>query len=205
MGREKSTVVTQGSSTQQYTPTAEETALNKLQLDQATAADPYQRELQKSGLQTQTSLLNGQALPGYLNGLTSGISDDDVNASIQEGMRQLNPFFQQSGILNSGAAASIAARFAGEQKLAQKQFNLGNLQQLLNIATGNQALPQASVLEGANQVGTRLAGLRTGTSSYQGNQTTYGMNPFMKSFEQSFGKTLGSPKMSMGPMSFGGA
>lgn len=106
------------------------------------------------------------------------------------------PSFQAGGILNSGSAASISARTAGDIYRNSAQFNLQNLMQLLNLGVGGQALPLQLGIETGQQLGGRLAGLRTGTSS--GNTTTLGMNPFMKSFQTSAGQAFGNPFQSYG-------
>lgn len=197
MGKEKTVV--QSSGTQQATQTPEEQELNRLQLEQAKAFDPIQRQLNESGGNLVNQLLLGQPLPGYLGGLPGGISEDVTSQIVQKSIQDLQGTFGQSGLLDSGVNASISARTAGDIRMNSAQFNLQNLQQLLNIAVGGQAQVQNSSISQSSVLGQRLAGLRTNTM--QGNQTTLGMNPFLKSFQTSLGSSLGSGQF--GAMKFG--
>lgn len=184
------TVVNQ---TQTPTPTPEEQELVRLQLEQAKAFDPIQRQLNESGGNLVMKLLQGQDLPGYLNQLPGGISPDVVNSISQQAISDITPSFQKSGILDSGVAAQIAARTSADVRNQSAQFNLQNLMQLLNLAVGGQAQVQAPAIQTAGQLAGSLAGLRSinTTGSSTGTSTTIGMNPFLKSFQQSAGTTFG--------------
>lgn len=166
--------------------TPEERQLNQLQLEQARAFDPIQRQLNANGGNLVNQLLTGQALPGYLNTLPGGISPDVTQHIVDQSLRDLYPQFQSSGILDSGVAASIAGRTAGDIRASAEQFNIQNLQQLLNLAVGGQAQVQQPMLNTTSQLGQRLSGLRSVTST----QTS--MNPFLRSFQTSLGQGLGS-------------
>lgn len=196
MGGDRTT--TKQNQTVEATP--EERALNQLQLEQARAFDPQQRKMNENAGNLVNQLLTGQSLPGYLNTLPGGISPEVTQRIVDQSLKDLYPQFQSSGILDSGVAASIAARNSGDIRASAEQFNIQNLQQLLNLAVGGQAQVQQPMLQTTSQLGSRLAGLR----ATSGTQTTTAMNPFLKSFQESAGKTLGSPKFSSGPFSFGG-
>ena len=200
MGSEKTTV--QSTQQQQATPTAEETALNQLQLGQAQAFDPMQRQLNEAGGQNVLTLLQGGNLPGNLGALSRGIDPSVTDLLVQRSLKDVGNQAQFSGILDSGTAGSLAARTAGDIRLGAEEFNIGTLLNLLNLGVGGQAQVQQPMLQTSQQLGGRLAGLRSMSSS--GSQTTTGMNPFLKSFQQSAGKTLGSPSFSSGPFTFGG-
>jgi len=178
MGADKTT---QKTSTE---ATPEERQLNQLQLEQAKAFDPIQRQLNTNGGNLINQLLTGQALPGYLQGAL-GVSDAQTQSMVDASLRDLYPQFQSSGILDSGVAASIAGRTAGDIRNQNAQFNVQALQQILNQAVGGQASVQQSALNTTSQLGSRLAGLRSSTS------TVTAMNPFLKSFQQSAGSSFG--------------
>lgn len=184
MGADKTTT----KSEQKSQATPEEIALNRLQLEQAQAFDPQQRMMNENAGTLVNRLLTGQSLPGYLNTLPGGISPDVTQTIVDQSLRDLYPQFQSSGILDSGVAASIAGRTAGDIRASAEQFNIQNLQQLLNLAVGGQAQVQQPMLNTTSQLGNRLAGLR----STSGTSTVSAMNPFMKSFQTSFGQGLGS-------------
>lgn len=186
MGADKTT---QKTSTE---ATPEERQLNQLQLEQAKAFDPIQRQLNTNGGNLINQLLTGQALPGYLQGAL-GVSDAQTQSMVDASLRDLYPQFQSSGILDSGVAASIAGRTAGDIRNQNAQFNVQALQQILNQAVGGQASVQQSALNTTSQLGSRLAGLRSSTS------TVTAMNPFLKSFQQSAGSTMGKSFGYMGP------
>lgn len=204
MGQEKSTQ--HQDQTQQFTATPEENQLNKLQLGQAQAFDPMQRQLNQSGGDLINKLLTGQGLPGFLGQLPGGIDQGVTQGIVDDSLKDLYPQFQANGILDSGVAAQIAGRTSADVRQNSAQFNLQNLQQLLSMAIGGQSSVQQPAQQASGQVGQRLAGLRgvnaTGTTS------TYGMNPFLKSFQTQLGSTLGqnignyAKKSSMGQ--FGG-
>lgn len=197
MGKEKSsgsttTVVNQ---TATPTPTPEETRLNQLQIQATEQTQPQLIAAQQSGLNLINQLLSGQEnLPGFFTQLGKGISPEITNEIVQQSLRDIAPQFQQSGILDSGVAASIAGRTAGDIRRASEEFNIGNRLNLLNLALSGQAQVQQPILGQAEMLGSRLAGLRSvnqkGTTTM--NQAQYGMNPFIESFQTQLGTTLGS-------------
>ena len=77
--------------------------------------------------------------------------------------------------------------------------------QLLNIAAGGSAQVQQPGLQTAGQLGQSLSGLRSinQTGSYSSTSTTVGMNPFLKSFQESAGQSLGTFGRSGGKWNFG--
>ena len=188
MGKEKTTQSTTSSQQSTSTPTAEETRMNQLDLAAREANQQGTIDIQKNSLNLGNLLLQGLQLPGYLQGLPGGISPEVTQGLVDQSLRDIKPGFQQGGILDSGVAASISARTAGDIRLNSAQFNLQNLQQLLNLAVGGQAQIQQPILSQSGQLGQRLAGLRSINQSGTSNQTSLGMNPFLKSFQQSAGK-----------------
>jgi len=152
------------SSSTQYTPTPEQTELDKLQLEQARASQAGQIDIQKQGLFLGSQLLQGKDLPGYLQGLPGGIDEDTVNSIAQSAMRDIQPGMQKAGLLDSGINASISARTSADIRTQAKQFNIQNLMQLLNQGLGGQAQVQAPIQTGAASLGGRLGAL-AGTSS----------------------------------------
>ena len=190
MGGERTTV--NKTEQTQATATPEETELNQLELERQRAAQPGMLQAQQGGLDLINQLLTGQALPGFLGTLPGGISSEAIGTQAANLSRQNRAGFQQAGIDDSGVAFRETARDIGSNLLfPAEQFNIGNLQNLLNLAVGGQAQVQAPILGGAAQLGGQLAGLRSITGS--SNQTTIGMNPFLKSFQQSAGSAFGNP------------
>ena len=196
MGAEKTTTNSSGQSSQSNTVQAspEETALNKLYLNRETKLDPQITDVQSTFLDLAKRLGMGEDLPGYLKGLPGGISPDVTQRIVDQSLRDIQPTFQQSGLLDSGVNASISARTAGDIRTQAEQFNIQNLSQLLNLGLGGQAQVQQPVLGFSNILSNRLQGLRSSnsTGSSSGSQTTIGMNPFLKSFQQSAGTGLGN-------------
>lgn len=93
--------------------------------------------------------------------------------------------------MESGVAQQAGVRAAADVRNQASQFNLQNLQQLLNLAVGGQAVPLAYGESVGGQLGQRLAGLRSVNQTGNSNTTNLSMNPFMKSFQQSAGTSLG--------------
>ena len=193
MGQEKTSGTTTQviNQTQTPKPTPEETRLNQLQIQATEATQPQLIEAQKSGLSLINQLLAGQEqLPGFFTQLGQGISPQITNDIVQQSLRDIMPSFQQSGILDSGVAASIAGRTAGDIRRASEEFNIGNRLNLLNLALSGQAQVQQPILGQAEMLGSRLAGLRSMTTqgTTQGTSAQYGMNPFLRSFQTSMGE-----------------
>ena len=205
MGKDKekssTTNITNQSTTQQMTPqaTPEERKLNQLEIERIEATQPGQIQAQQGGLSLINQLLSGEEpLPGFFQDLSQGISPEVTSGIVQESLRDLYPQFQGQGILDSGVAAEIAGRTAGDIRLGSEQYNQGNKFNLLNLALSGQAQVQQPLLAQSQILSGRLAGLRSvsstgnvsGTTS--GTQTITGANPFLNSFQTSAGQFLGS-------------
>lgn len=191
MGKERSTQTTIQNQTTTPVPTAEETELNKLDLEARRANQQGTIDIQRSGLNLGNLLLKGMGLPGYLSTLPMGIGEDVTQNIVSESLKDIKSFGQQGGILDSGVLASIAGRTAGDIRMNSAQFNLQNLQQLLNLAVGGQAQIQQPIIGQSATLGQRLAGLRSIQTQGTTNQTLTQMNPFIKSFQQGAGQSLG--------------
>lgn len=168
------------------TATPEETALNQMQLQRLQTNKADQTALDKNLYNTINTLLTGGTLPGSLQGI-GGINEDQTQSMVNASLRDITPRFQSSGILDSGVAASISARTAGDIRNQNAQFNVSALQNILNQALGGASNLNANTNAGNQVLGSQLAGLR----STSGSTSTYSMNPFLKSFQTSFGSQLG--------------
>lgn len=189
-GGEKTTQ--QGSQTQTYAQSPaeqEQTArLNRI----GGATEQEQIGVNKAALGDVTSLLLGQNLPGYLQKLPYGISPDVIDSIVKYSLRDMNSQLANSGVgsyMESGAAQQAGVRASADVRNQAEQFNLGNLMQLLNIGVGGQASTQTPMLGYSSQLSGLLKG--TGTTSGNFSGSTIGMNPFLKSFQQSAGTSLG--------------
>lgn len=191
MGKDKATQTTVNNSTQTAAPSAEETRLNQLDLQLREQNQGALGDVQSNSLNLANLLLKGQNLPGYLNTLPGGISEDVTQNIVDKSLRDIKPSFQQGGILDSGVAASVSGRAAADIRRNSAEFNINNLLQLLNLATGNAAQVQMPVLAQAQDLGGRLAGLRSVNQYGNSNTTTKQMNPFIKSFQTNAGITAG--------------
>lgn len=174
--------------TQRAEPTPEERELNKLLLERTRATQGQTIGVQQQGLDLIGQLLAGESLPGYLGQLPGGISEQTTSRIVSGALEDVRPGLQASGLFDSGVRAELETETAADIRAQAEQFNLQNLQQLLNIAVGGQAQVQAPILSQSAQLGQNLAGLRTVT----GTSTTTSMNPFLRSFQTSFGENLGS-------------
>src|SRR3990167_7748159 len=191
MGSDKSKSTTTVNQSTTPTPTAEETRLNQLDLQLRERNQGALGDVQGNSLNLANLLLKGQGLPGYLGGLPGGVDEGVTQSIVDKSLRDIKPSFQQGGILDSGVAASVSARTAGDIRRNSAEFNINNLMQLLNLATGNAAQVQTPILAQSSDLGGRLAGLRSVNQTGNSNTTTKSMNPFLKSFQQSAGTSLG--------------
>jgi len=194
MGNEKTTQKQESSASTQYTPTAEETAMNKLDLQRREGQQSGLIASDQAGLSLNEAFLRGNELPGYFKGLPYGISPDVTNGLVNQSLKDVNAQLAYSGagtMMESGASQAIGARTAGDIRQSAEQFNLGQLLNLLNLATGSSAQIQQPINTAANTFSGRLAGLRSSNSTGNSTQTTTSMNPFLKSFYQGAGESLG--------------
>ena len=181
-----------GQNQQSVTPqrTPEQAELDKLTLGQVKEFDPLQRQINQSAGNLINQLLLGQNnLPGFLGRLPGGI-DEGVTADIaRNSIRDIQPFFQQSGLLDSGVNASVSGRIAGDVRRSSEQFNLGNLLNLLNLAVGGQAQIQQPVLSQTQLLSQRLANVTpvTTTGNFSGRTSSFTQPSFLTRFNQTFG------------------
>lgn len=198
MSDEKQTGTTVNNTTQTATPDPSMVEQNKLDLELRKGNQQGLADIQSSGLNLGNLLLKGLGLPGYLNKLPGGIDEDTTQGLVDQSLRDIQPMFQNSGLIDSGTRASISARTANDTRLNSAQFNIQNLSQLLNLALGGQAQVQAPQITQAGMLGQRLAGLSSVNTSGVNTQTQIGMNPFRKSFAQAGGQFLGGGAYGMG-------
>ena len=194
MGGEKKTETTQSSSQTTAAPTAEETAMNQLDLQRRQAQQTGLLANDQAGLDLSSAFLKGQDLPGYFKGLPYGISPDVTTGLVNQSLKDVNAQLAYSGagtMMESGASQAIGARTAGDIRQSAEQFNLGQLLNLLNLSIGAPAQIQQPINTAANTFSGRLAGLRSVNQTGSSNTTTMGMNPFLKSFQTSLGSSLG--------------
>jgi hypothetical protein len=180
------------------TPTAEETQLNQMNLRMALANEQGSTAMQKNAYALGNQLLTSFSSPGgqQWQSLIGGIDQNQQNSIVNQGLQAGRSQLNQSGIMDSGTAASVMGRSASDLYGNMAQFNVGTLQNALNLALSGQAQVQAPALSTSSQLSSSLAGLRSvnssGTNTMSGNKTTLGMNPFLKSLQSSGGQFLGS-------------
>lgn len=204
MGRSKETVVQNTTQVSQPTESAYEREVNPLEVERRRAQQQGLLESDQASLALGNAFMRGQELPGYFKNLPYGISPEVTTGIVDSSLRDLNTQLRKSGagtFLESGAAQSIGARTAGEIRQNAEQFNLGQLLNLLNLSIGAPAQIQQPINQNASIFSSRLAGLRGNTTTGSGSATSYGMNPFLKSFQTSAGSSLGSGVF--GAMKFG--
>lgn len=179
-----------------YQPTPTETALmqNELQLSNAALPGQIQNTLQSQNL--VGNLLTGGSLPGYLNTLPTGISQGQSENMAQLGLQALAPQFQAMGGLDSGSYAQAGANAYANTLNQNAQFNVQNLAQLLNLASGQAYNNSNQVISNNQMLGTQsgaLAGSNTSSKSFT--------NPFLNSFYSQLGNTMGGGQAGQGSAS----
>lgn len=191
-------VTTTSQQNTQYQPTSTETALMNNELQLSNAALPGQLRNQALGQGLQSSLMQGQALPGYLGSLPGGISQGQSQNMAQMGLQALAPQFQAMGGLDSGSYAQAGANAYANTLNQNSQFNIQNLAQLMNLANGN-AYQNVGMTGSNNAMLGQQSGALAGSTT-RGSQTS---NPFLQSLYSFGGQTLGSPSFAAGPFGFG--
>ncbi len=205
MGRERTSVDTDTRNVQSAKATAQEEQLNQLLLEQAKAGQPQALQLQESGGNLINAILTGQNLPGTLQGLSGGISEATTQRTVQNALEDVRPGLQKSGLFDSGVRAELETEVAADIRAENERFNINNLMQLLNLGVGGQASNQQALLSQSGQLGAQLSGLRELTGVTNESMLQKGINPFVKSFGQSFGTNIGNPKVKFGSAGVGGS
>lgn len=194
MGSQKSTTVNQTNASTTPTPPDYVDQLNRAQAQSAQSLLPQQTALQSSALNASQNVYNAFSnntpLTGYL-GTLQGITPDQTTSMVNEAMRYADPEAQTGGVLNSGAYDAIRARTAVDVMNQNAQFNVGALQNLLNLANTGQAQVQQPMNAQQATTSSRLSGLNTVQSSGLANGASYGQNPFLTSFQTSLGNSFG--------------
>lgn len=181
MSGEKTTTQT----SQTATASPEEKALMNQQLQNNAFMMPYAQKNYASLSDNIYAILQGNTpMAKGINGIDETQTNDMANAAV----RGVLPQFQTAGILDSGAAFAGATNAAANIRNQNAQFNVSAAQNLFNLASGGQSNLQNQYQSNTNNLTSQLAGLR----SVQSSGTTIGMNPFLKSFQQSAGQALGS-------------
>lgn len=194
---ERGTTNTTTQTSQQYQPTSTEQQLQSNELSLSNASLPGQ--LANIGL---AQGLQGQIIGAggsNINQLTQGVSPGQSQNEAQMGLQGLSTQFQQMGGLDSGSFAQAGANAYANTLNSNAQFNVQNLAQLMNLASGN-AYQNVGQSGTNNQILGQQSGALAGTSG----TSTFTQNPFLNSFYSGAGSTLGSPQFSAGPLTFGG-
>lgn len=189
MSGEKTT--NQSSTTATATP--QEQALEQMELDRQKANAPQQQQLDNNQYGLANTLLTGGTLPGNLQG-AAGVTDAQTQSMVNASLRDIYPQFQSSGILDSGAAIQGGINAAAGVRNQNAQFNVSAIQNLLNQATGSSSNLTGANTQSNSVLGSQLAGLRTTNTS----GSTIGMNPFLKSFQQTMGALPGTAVSAVG-------
>ena len=192
MGKSKTTVESNTTSVQKAEMSPEERECYQIENAQLQRTSGPQTDVQLQGLSLINQLLSGSTnLPGFMGDMGKGITDEMATDMSRQAVGDIMPMLQQQGLLDQPVGAYVAARTAGDIRRGVAEFNIGNKQNLLNLALSGQAQVQQPILAQQGMMSNRLAGLRTVTGSSSGMQTTRGQNPFLQSFQQSFGSGLG--------------
>jgi hypothetical protein len=130
-----------------------------------TGLSSYNANANSSGMSLINSILAGDtSQSGAWGNMLGGISESMITDMSQKAISDLLPSFQSSGILDSGVAASISARTAGDIRRSSAEFNITNKQNLLNLALSGQSSLQNSLTNQYSVLAQQLAGLRKLTS-----------------------------------------
>lgn len=183
--------------TQQATPPPQETTLLNQEISNNQFMQPIAQKSYSDLSDNIQAILEGKQ-PAAVG--VGGITEDQTQSMVNQSLRDIMPQFQTSGILNSGEAAQVANLTAAQTRNANAQFNVSAAQNLFNLASGGQSNLQGQQQASTNTLTNELAGLRTTTGSQ-----SVSSNPFLNSFYNSLGKTLGSPKAQVGPFTLGGS
>lgn len=193
MGKDKKTTTQDTRQTTTIQPTEQEQRqLDRLE-EQQIAGQEGIVGLSSLIPETLTGILSGgEGLPDAFTKLFAGISPEAISAEsnrlVQEGLvgGQLGGI-ADSGVLQKSITQDVAERLL----LPAEQSNLARVFDLLGLGLSGGQGQQQLATQGSAAFGNQLAGLRGQTVAGTGSTTTLGMNPFLRSFQTSFGSTLG--------------
>lgn len=192
MGSDKGTSTTVQNTTTERELTPEERQLLQLQVQQQQTLVGPQTELQLSSIDTANRLIKGEVPNGFYGNLYAGIDQGVTDTIVNQSLKDLQPRFQQSGLVDSGVAAAISARTAADIRTQAEQYNINNRFNLLNLALGGQAQVQQPILGQSANLNNQIINSSAVKQNGVATNTTKSMNPFLSSFETSLGKSLGS-------------
>jgi len=171
-----------GTTQTSYTMSPEERKMVGLQTQVYEAGMPGMIGAQNAAFDASQRLLKGEELPGYLKPLPYGISEEMTGDIANRALKDIQPFFAQAGLENSGTAQAVMGRTAGDIRRASAEFNINNLMQLLNIGVGG----QAAVTSGFSGIGSTLSGLVKGTGTTTSNTSNWSNYRYQQPFAQTF-------------------
>lgn len=170
-------------SSQQAQMTPEERQLLQQQIANNNFMTPYSQKNYAALSDNIFAILSGnQPAAKGIGGIDESQTQSMVNASL----RDVAPQFQSAGLTDSGLAYQGGVRAAQDTRNQNAQFNVSAAQNLFNLASGGQSNLQGQYQGNTNALTSQLAGLRTVNQS----GSTIGMNPFLKSFQQSAGQNI---------------
>lgn len=203
MGGDKQTQQGSSNSTQTVTASPEQRQLNQLQLEQAQAFDPMQRQLNSNAANFINSLFTGNiaGLGSILGQAAAGSSGQALDDNVALGLKDVNGQLAKSGagtFMESGASQAAGVRAATGMRQDAKQFDIGSILNLANLAVGGQAQIQQPINASSQALGQRLSGLNSYSGSSNSSSSTIGMNPFLKSFQTTAGNGAGGAASGFG-------
>jgi len=147
------------------TATEEEKQMQAAQLAQFKQYEPAQTKMYNEafGLGSQLLTSFGNKDSDMWKSLIGGVTDEQSQRMIAEQDRYLKPQLQSQGIYDSGTAVTGRMRAATDLSNQNAQFNIGALQNALNLALSGQAQVQGPAIQSQGNLSTALAGLRAQT------------------------------------------
>jgi hypothetical protein len=172
------TVQTSTNTTTTPTATPQEQAMEGIQLSEMQGYAPAQGQMYNTAFATGNNLLNAVNQPNspQWQTLLGGITPQQTQSQVNTQDQALQGSLQQAGIYNSGTAASGRMAAATQLSNTNAQFNVGTLQNALNLALGGQAQVQSTAASNSSQLGQELAGLRTTNTTGTGTMPSTGFN-----------------------------
>ena len=165
-------------------PTATESALMGNELQLSNAALPGQIQNQGYAQNLQGLLMQGQSLPGYLNSLPGGVSQQQSMNEAALGAQTGAVTAQSMGGLDTGSYQQSTANAAANTINQNSQFNVENLANLLSLASG-QAYQNAGLSSANNQM------LGQQSDALASTNQTVTQNPFLNALYSNMGQNLG--------------
>ena len=171
-----STTVVQSSQSQSSPPTAQEVALQQLELERRSSIQPQLLQTDQNLFNLLGPLSRGERPGGIFSSLGTGISEQAQQEIIKRALTATNPTFEKYGLTDSGIKYDLQTRLAAQLATQSELARQSQIEALFSGVFGANVQANQPILNETNTLANSLASIRPWTSSSTSttNQSTSG-------------------------------